>query len=249
MKRLIRFVAFLYPMSWRARYGVEFEALLEDLDPDWRTFLDTVKGALEMRINTWNMGKILAATGIAGMVIGLAVSLAFPRQYASTAVIKIVPSSAVPVTHELVANHVNRVAYGVMSRPSLTSIIDGFGLYRTQRAKEPREDIIDDMRTKITVRPETPKVDAQIAFIVQFVYTDPVLAQQVTQQLVARFVDENLRVSLADKGSMTFEIIDAASLPRNPLSPSWWKLSTVGLLAGMFSGITAVLLRHSPKLA
>ncbi len=90
MKRLIRFVACLYPASWRARYGVEFEALLEDLDPNWRTFLDTLKGGLDMQVSTWKTGKLLAATGIAGILIGLCVSLTVPRQYASTATIRIV---------------------------------------------------------------------------------------------------------------------------------------------------------------
>ena len=39
---LIRFARRLYPASWRRRYGIEFEALLEDTSLDWRDVLDVL---------------------------------------------------------------------------------------------------------------------------------------------------------------------------------------------------------------
>jgi hypothetical protein len=36
MKRLARWLARLYPRQWRARYGQEFDALLEDVNLTWR---------------------------------------------------------------------------------------------------------------------------------------------------------------------------------------------------------------------
>ena len=47
LDRLIRFASRLYPPSWRRRYEVEFEALLEDAGRDWRDVLDVLLGALK----------------------------------------------------------------------------------------------------------------------------------------------------------------------------------------------------------
>jgi len=54
MKRLARHLARLYPGPWRARYGREFEALLEETNLTWRDLGDVIAGALRMRLKTWN---------------------------------------------------------------------------------------------------------------------------------------------------------------------------------------------------
>ena len=51
MRRLALWVARLYPRRWRARYGEEFGALLEQAPLTWRTVLDVFSGALRMRIS------------------------------------------------------------------------------------------------------------------------------------------------------------------------------------------------------
>lgn len=66
MKRLSHFLVCLYPRSWRERYGEEFSALIEDVSPTWRTVANVMKGALEMRTQTWSFGRILLAAGILG---------------------------------------------------------------------------------------------------------------------------------------------------------------------------------------
>jgi hypothetical protein len=48
MKRWVALAARLYPAAWRARYGQEFEALLEDLEPGWRELADVAGGAVIM---------------------------------------------------------------------------------------------------------------------------------------------------------------------------------------------------------
>ena len=52
MSALIRFASRLYPASWRRRYGVEFEALLEDAGRNWRDVLDVLLGALKMQMTS-----------------------------------------------------------------------------------------------------------------------------------------------------------------------------------------------------
>lgn len=64
MKRLIRLASKLYPQLWWKRYGDEFHALLEDLNPQWRDVFDVLKGAMAMQITTWILiGVAFAGTG------------------------------------------------------------------------------------------------------------------------------------------------------------------------------------------
>ncbi len=50
MKRLARRLVRLYPRRWRARYGQEFEALLEDADLGWRDLFDVLLEGVRMRM-------------------------------------------------------------------------------------------------------------------------------------------------------------------------------------------------------
>lgn len=50
MKRLALALARLYPRRWRARYGLEFEALLEDVDLRWPDIFDLLIRAMRFRI-------------------------------------------------------------------------------------------------------------------------------------------------------------------------------------------------------
>jgi hypothetical protein len=64
LRRLIQLASKLYPRSWKQRYGEEFEALLEDLNPRWRDTLDVLKGAAAMQMTRWILvGAALAGTG------------------------------------------------------------------------------------------------------------------------------------------------------------------------------------------
>jgi len=49
-RTLIRRAAWLYPASWRVRYGDEFEALMDDLEPGWPEFFDVCGGAIKMQL-------------------------------------------------------------------------------------------------------------------------------------------------------------------------------------------------------
>src|SRR5258708_15424416 len=88
MKKAIRLLISLYPKSWRTRYQNEFDALLDDVSPTWRTFFDVFGGALKMRMNMGNAWKTIAAFGVIGVIAAGAFSLTIPDRYVSTAVIK-----------------------------------------------------------------------------------------------------------------------------------------------------------------
>src|SRR5580692_8023162 len=89
MRRWLRLAAGLYPWSWRERYGAEFQALLEDVNPDWREFTDVLRGALTMQMtNATTYLKLVGGLAVAGAVVATAVSFSFPRIYQSTAVMR-----------------------------------------------------------------------------------------------------------------------------------------------------------------
>jgi uncharacterized protein involved in exopolysaccharide biosynthesis len=223
MKRLLRSVAVLYPRSWRERYGVEFAALLEDVNPDWRASLDILKGALEMRMMTWNFGKFFLAAGVAGALLAAGISFALPKQYASQTVLSVTGSGVDA------ADAVFTQAQQTESRSSLMLIINSEGLYPKERATMPIEDVIDKMKSKIGISP----ISGGSAFAIEFTYEDPHKAQRVTQDLAASFVGENVR------------ILDAASLPQSPVSPNRWMIAAVGLAVGLALGAIIALLRIS----
>jgi uncharacterized protein involved in exopolysaccharide biosynthesis len=87
MKTLLRFAVWLYPSSWRRRYGAELEGLLDDLRPGWRDVFDLMNGALTMQIRTLRMIPVVGA--VAGLVVGAVIVLRTPAVFASSATILI----------------------------------------------------------------------------------------------------------------------------------------------------------------
>jgi hypothetical protein len=70
MKRLICFIARLYPRSWRERYGTEFDALLDDtvtnrIAADARTACNVLIGGIAMQVQTWKKRGWAALAGAA----------------------------------------------------------------------------------------------------------------------------------------------------------------------------------------
>lgn len=90
MKPLLRAAARLYPRAWRARYGEEFDALIDDMTPRWRDVLNIVCGALIMQISRLAAPPVAFAIG--GAMLGAAVSLAMPPVYASSSRVLVMPS-------------------------------------------------------------------------------------------------------------------------------------------------------------
>jgi hypothetical protein len=59
MKRLARWLTRLYPRGWRARYGREFDALLEDANLTCHDLFGVVLSALEMRMKSTIVPRIV----------------------------------------------------------------------------------------------------------------------------------------------------------------------------------------------
>jgi len=138
--------------------------------------------------------------------------------YRSTATIQVNPSTiatgmtaplgmdASQVVQALADQEIQQIQEVVTSTSSLVDVITKFKLYSAALKKIPIADVAIAMRKKILVkiletnfsnaaaqsRP-TPGQLSAIAFDVSFTYGDPLTAQKVLNEIVTRFLDEDLR--------------------------------------------------------
>jgi uncharacterized protein involved in exopolysaccharide biosynthesis len=212
MRRVLRFLVRLYPAWWRRRYGQELEALLEDAGSGRHDMWDLFWTAMEMQMKTWSFRRIVTVCGIAGVMLAGTVAFSMPYRYRSTTILKI-PAGAQPAT----------VAQVVLSRNSLTSIINDRNLYVPERRAMSMDDVIDRMRRAIEIRPVSPN-----AFAVRFAYQDPSAAQQVTQTLAGNFTG--------------FEVLDPPTSAERLVERKRYGLAGLGLPAGVLFGVVLALI-------
>jgi hypothetical protein len=261
-ERLIRFACRLYPASWRGRYGIEFEALLEDTSRNWRDVLDVLLGALKMQLTSWNFGKVTVGFGVACAVLCYALSfIAMPDKYTSDAVLRLTksllsgdPQPAADNTEEFV----KALIHSALSRNSLADVIQKQGLYPRERARKPMEDVIERMRHDVRFE----RIGNSNAFHVTFQYGDAEQARLTERALVNVLMSANVimrRASarlcpdltgatgcLPDRG-YNMEVLDPASLPKGPSGPNRMIITAMGLAGGLLLGaLTAVLARTRP---
>src|SRR5580704_16333981 len=110
---------------------------------DVEDYIDLVR-----RHKGWIFGPFLFT--LVASVIGVYL---WPDSYLSQAVVKIVPQQ---VPENMVQSSINQQMYDrinsmeqtILSRTTLTTIINNFGLYMRERSRLPIEDVIDEMKKK-----------------------------------------------------------------------------------------------------
>jgi hypothetical protein len=185
MKRIAGLVIRLDPSAWRARYGAEMQALVEDATPGTGVVLDLLKGAIGMQLSVWNFPRLALVLGVVGILAGLLSSYLVTPRYTSRAVVRF-SEAFLPAEQE------------TLSRTSLSSIIQDprLDLYPSERERVPLEDVIERMRRRdIQIAPVAlpmPGLTSQSAFEISFTYPDPVKARQVVQVFITRFMESDL---------------------------------------------------------
>lgn len=107
----------------------------------------------------------------------------------------------------LADQRINQIQQKVTSLESLAQIIKKFNLYPDNIDSVPIASLTDMMRSKINLtlisgtianpaaaQKQTAEQLSAIGFTLSFDYKDPQLAQQVTDELVTRFLDEDLKI-------------------------------------------------------
>ena len=258
MKRLLKLLARLYPSSWHRRYGAEFEALLEDSTPRIRDLYDVFLGALKMQMTTWNFTRITLAACLTGTLAAVALSFAITPRYISQSLIVVNPpvdpaatndSGSIP--NSAMRSYLINLQPDVLNRNSLSGIIKRLNLYPRERANMPLDDVVTKMQKNIYIKPVAGTNLS--AFIVQFDYPDPHLAQQVNGELVSLFMSANLADAKANHDQagphFTFRVMDAPGLPQKPTGPNRITMGAIGLLIGLPTGLILAFVfrrRHKP---
>ncbi|MGD1091768.1 MAG: hypothetical protein ABSB35_07215 [Bryobacteraceae bacterium] len=159
---------------------------------DVEDYIDIVR-----RHKGWIFGPFLLSVVVS--VVGVYL---WPDSYISKAVVKIVPQQ---VPENMVQSSINQQMYDrinsmeqtILSRTTLITIINNFGLYMRERSHLPVEDVVDEMKKKLSIQMMAPAGGVAgrtiPAFAIQFSYEDRHKAQQVVDDLVSRFITENIR--------------------------------------------------------
>ncbi|MBZ5581507.1 MAG: hypothetical protein LAQ30_04740 [Acidobacteriia bacterium] len=252
MRGLARWAVRLYPAAWRARYGREFEVLLEDIGPGWRDLRNVVWGALKMQISSLSFGKATAALAIAGALVAGFVGVSMRNVYQSTAVAVLTPVWTPQMDRReanlAMAGRLERLRVGALSRPALADIINRLGLYQKLRERYTLEDAVAQMQKDVRILPidgdQTGERHYAMAFLLRFEYPDRFQAQRVTAELMSRLMAAQVQDGRVATASL--EVLDPASLPPAPSSPNRWAILFVGVTLGVFSAIAFFGARHWP---
>jgi capsular polysaccharide biosynthesis protein len=220
----------LYPASWRARYGDEMEALISDTGADARIVGDLARGGMRMQLKAWPFPLMALVLGLAGLLAGTGIAWLIPNTYASQATLQMknVPSRAVGT------EEIQRLQAAVMRRASLARIIRGVGLYQDEQRVTPLEDVIDGMRRAIYVDIAAKPHSQDVVFNIRFAYKDREKARKTVAALVWMLQEEasNSGTQAGHRaGKMT--VLDVASLPIEPVSPTKTIIVAGGFLAGL----------------
>jgi len=192
-----------------------------------------------MQIRTWNFARTVAVATALGALLAYGASLLVPKHYVSQAVISIDSSG-----QKDIGLHMHGLSQRVLSRASLTKIIANRNLFQNERSRKPLEDVIERMRESVQVLPMQSAKGELVAFALNYSSDNPVAAQRVNSDLVAGFIDENVRSAPGE--GMRMMVLDPSSLPKRPSDHTSWIVGeglVAGLLAGLIIGIVQLLRR------
>jgi LPS O-antigen subunit length determinant protein (WzzB/FepE family) len=245
MKRVIRIIARLYPAPWRDRYASEFEALLEDLSPNWWDVLDVLKGALVMQIRC--LGVIAASFAFLGALVAGLVSLRIPPTYSSSAVLRF--QAAEPADADATRIRVEQVVEQALSEDSLAALVKEEKLYN-ERERDGRSmhELIRRMGHAIRIIIAKPIGNPAAATLkITFDDEDWGKAQRVTQGLIG-LIEKANAARPTSATTTQLEIIAPPTLLTSPISPNPVVVIGGGLVVGLLLGVLVALVRrHAPR--
>ncbi len=141
----------------------------------------------------------LIAPAFAGLVIATVIAFFINREdlYYSWANVRVTPQQISTkiyetITTQDVADRINGMAQTILSRNALENMIRQYGLYPKLVKSEPMEDVIDKVRSTISMHVSEGVVAGGRALpqlTIGFGYTDKYTAQQICQELVTRFMN------------------------------------------------------------
>jgi hypothetical protein len=218
MKTLLRLAARLYPGAWRDRYGVEFQALLVEINPGWLDVVDVLKGGLQMHLRRVHPAVIAAAVGLVGAVVAGVAAANTADRFVSRGTMDVRGSTAEDVAPRLTRDAFNRNA--------LTGIIERYDLYRGERARSSADDVVEQMRGDIGIQLVSPSV-----IQVSFASSDRRNTQQVAGELMSQLIRSHFEAASAGS-NVQLKIDLTAATPQRSINRRRVTLAGVGGFGG-----------------
>jgi len=143
---------------------------------------------------------ILAITVVGCVAIAMLLAMVLPKKYTSQTLILVqqptVPSDIVrPVVTEDLNHRLASMQEQILSRTRLEPIVEKFGLYPELRGKVHIEDLVEQLRTSIEVKPlaSMPGTQNQSlpGFYVGVTFNNPQLGQQICTEITSMFMEQN----------------------------------------------------------
>lgn len=254
MKSLIRSLARLYPPRWRDRYGTEFDALLQDRDPDVRDLFDVLKGALAMRLR--DAGLITAGFALLGALVAGFVSLKIPEKYASTAMLQVQPipapiadadtDSMRKVEHD--TGSMRKLMHSSLSQTSLAAIIQNESLYNYKGNRDDRsvDGLINRLRLAIRFELVRPVANSnETTFRITFIDQDRARAQRVTEKLIGLLMETNVAQPSASAARLYMR--EPPRLAASPTNSNRLLITALGCAVGLVIGAIVAWLRCATR--
>ncbi len=146
-------MARLYPAAWRERYAAEFDALIDDMRPQWHDLFNVPLGALRMQMGTRNYLKIAAFAGLAGALVAGVCALTIEDRYMSTAVVRFTFAGLADGNRQGTLDRLARMKREVLSRNSLAEMMaqPALDLYAEDRKRMALEDVVENMRRGLRI--------------------------------------------------------------------------------------------------
>ena len=137
---------------------------------------------------------LIIAFLLLSLPVGLGVYLKTPKVYLATSLLsyqqqKINPNKMSPDVVSKISDIVSTLTQIVISRTNLENIISNLNLYSEARKELPMEDVIENMRKKIEIKP----MKRGDVFTISFSGNKPGEVARVTNELAAKFIEENLK--------------------------------------------------------
>ncbi|MEZ5398141.1 MAG: Wzz/FepE/Etk N-terminal domain-containing protein [Bryobacteraceae bacterium] len=173
----------------------------------------------------------ILAPALAGLTLAVVITHLMEDTYVSTAAIRVlpptVPEKFVPSNTSMqMATRVEAMKQTILSRQTLTNIIETFDLYRKERDRRPMQDVIEEMAGNINVStPQSLRQAETAAFYISFSYSDRYAAQRVTRDLMSRFINENLHQRQNESKQTTQFLKDAYDTAKLELNEAERKLT------------------------
>lgn len=209
----------------------------------------------------------LLITMIILLSAAVATALGLPPVYRASATILIeqqdIPQDLVRSTVTSYADQrIQIISQRVMTSTNLSRIIDKYGLYQEARQTETTEEVLERIREDIELQMVSAEVvdprsgrptEATIAFTLSYENERPRLAQQVTNELVSLYLNENIRSRREQAAEASDFLSDEAEKWRARVSELETKLAdfkekNVGLLPEMVQLNTQIMERKEREL-